>query len=444
VSAVVRVRLRDYLAGQLRPLAVVLAAIVTVTAPTAFYVLGMRSLKVQAQVAARQVGDVIRSDIERRPAMWKYDAVKLIEHIRSYELQESVARVEVVDDREVPIDPRHAEALAELDQSLLLWQVSDVVVNNANVARVWVAMSTLELRRQAWLLLAAFGGLALTLAGLTYWLPMRAVGRAEDEIEALLARLEASKAELAALNAGLERLVEARSSALSSALGEVKEKELRLRELSARAVELQEEQQRSIARDLHDSAGQTLTAIRINLQLVGNLLEHGRTDQDARAKELAARTTALVDETVEEIRRAVRSLGPAVIEDVGLGRAIERMCEDVEHRSGLLVEHEIMLGERAPPRAIETTCYRVVQEALTNVIRHARAGQVSVKVVAGTDAIEIVVVDDGVGIAAASGGGGRGLAGMRERVELLGGRLDVVAERDGGTRLSASIPLRLG
>lgn len=442
-STAMRVRLRDYLAAQLRPLVVVLAAIVTVTAPTAFYVLGMRALTVQAQVASRQVSDVIRSDAERRPAMWKYDAVKLIEHIRSYELQESVARVEVVDDREVPIDPRYAEALAELDRSRLLWQVSDVVVNNTVVARVWVAMSTLELRRQAWLLLATFGGLALLLAGLVYWLPMRAVGRAEDEIGALLARLEASKSELAALNAGLERLVEARSSALSSALAEVQEKEHRLRELSAGAVELQEEQQRAIARDLHDSAGQTLTAIRINLQLVGNLLEQAKPEQLERVKQLATRTTALVDETVEEIRRAVRSLGPAVIEDVGLARAVERMCEDVEHRAGVLVEYEIDLGDRKPVPAVETTCYRIVQEALTNVIRHARAGQVKVEIRAGAEEIEVVVVDDGVGIGGATGSG-RGIAGMRERVELLGGRFEVVAERDGGTRLRASIPLRPG
>lgn len=442
-STAMRVRLRDYLAAQLRPLVVVLAAIVTVTAPTAFYVLGMRALTVQAQVASRQVSDVIRSDAERRPAMWKYDAVKLIEHIRSYELQESVARVEVVDDLEVPIDPRYAEALAELDRTRLLWQVSDVVVNNTVVARVWVAMSTLELRRQAWLLLVAFGGLALLLAGLVYWLPMRAVGRAEDEIGALLARLEASKSELAALNAGLERLVEARSSALSSALAEVQEKEHRLREISAGAVELQEEQQRAIARDLHDSAGQTLTAIRINLQLVGNLLEQAKPEQLERVKQLAARTTALVDETVEEIRRAVRSLGPAVIEDVGLARAVERMCEDVEHRAGVLVEYEIDLGDRKPVPAVETTCYRIVQEALTNVIRHARAGQVKVEIRAGADEIEVVVVDDGVGIGGTTGSG-HGIAGMRERVELLGGRFEVVAERDGGTRLCASIPLRPG
>lgn len=442
MTVAVRVRLRDYLAAQLRPLAVVLIAIVTVTAPTVFYVIGMRALVAQAHVAARQVADVIRSDVERRPAMWKYDAVKLIEHIRTYELQESIARVEVVDDHDVPIDPRWAEAMAELGHRHPVWQVSEVVVNNAVVARVWVAMSTIELRQQAWLLLAGFGGLAVVLGALVFWLPMRAVGRAEEEIGGLLGRLEASKAELAALNAGLERLVEARSSALSSALQEVQEKEHRLRELSAGAVELQEEQQRAIARDLHDSAGQTLTAIRINLQLVGNLLEQGRPEQVERATQLATRTLALVDETVEEIRRAVRSLGPAVIEDVGLVRALERMCEDVEHRAGLLVEHEIVLGDRKPAPAVETTCYRVVQEGLTNVIRHARAGHVKVEVTAHADDIEVVVVDDGVGPAASGAGTGRGLVGMRERVELLGGRLDVTAEPDGGTRLRATIPLR--
>jgi signal transduction histidine kinase len=436
------VHLRDYLGAQLRPLAVVLAAFVMVTAPTAFYVLGMRALRVQAQVASQQVGAVIRSDIERRPAMWKYDAVKLIEHIRSYELQESIARVEVVDDYDRPIDPRYAEVLGDLERRRPLWQMSEVIVNNAVVARVWVAMSTVELRQQAWLLAAGFGGLALVLAGLVYWLPMRAVGRAEHEIRALLGRLEASKAELAALNAGLERLVEVRSSALSNALAEVHQKEQRLREISLGAVELQEEQQRAIARDLHDSAGQTLTAIRINLQLLGNLLEQAKPEQLARIKDLAARSTALVDETVEEIRRAVRSLGPAVIEDVGLVRALERMCEDVEHRTSVLVEHEIRLGDRAPIPAIETTCYRVVQEGLTNAIKHSRAGHVTVAVVADDDSIRVDVVDDGIGIGDTDLGHGHGLVGMRERVELLGGRLDIGPERDGGTRLTAKIPLR--
>lgn len=438
----VEVRLRDYLGAQLRPLAVVLAAFVMVTAPTAFYVLGMRALRVQAQVASQQVGAVIRSDIERRPAMWKYDAVKLIEHIRSYELQESIARVEVVDGNDVPIDPRFAEVQPELERRRPLWQMSEVIVNNAVVARVWVAMSTAELRQQAWLLAAAFGGLAIVLAGLVYWLPMRAVGRAEAEIGALLGRLEASKAELAKLNAGLEQLVLVRSSALSHALAEVQEKEHRLREISLGAVELQEEQQRAIARDLHDSAGQTLTAIRINLQLLGNLLEQAKPEQLVRIKELAARSTALVDETVEEIRRAVRSLGPAVIEDVGLVRALQRMCEDVEHHTGVLVEHDIRFGDRAPIPAIETTCYRVVQEGLTNAIKHSRAGHVSVSVVADADTIRVAVVDDGIGLRDGDVGKGRGLVGMRERVELLGGRLDIGPERDGGTRLAAAIPLR--
>jgi signal transduction histidine kinase len=441
----VRVRLRPYLGRRLRPLVAVVAIIVAITAPTALYVLGVRSLQVQAQVAAQQVGEVIRSDVERRPQLWKYDAVKVIAHVRSYELQQDIARVEVVDDRDVPIDPASREALAKLDQSELVWQVSDVMANNAVVARVWVAMSTRALRRQSWLLLGGFTGLAVLLAGLMYWLPMRSVARAESEIDALVGRLSASRSELAALNAGLERQVEARSAALATALAEVQEKEHRLREISSSAVELQEQQRGAIARDLHDSAGQTLTAIRINLQLVGRMLDSAKPEELDRLRELATRTTRLVDETVEELRRAVRLLGPAVIEDVGLARSLQRLCEDVEQQGGMVVEHQIALPEAGLPRAVTTTCYRVVQEALTNVVKHARAGQVVVKVSCADERLMIRVDDDGVGLGNAPAHAptrGRGLAGMRERVELLGGELEVVSEPDGGTRLAAVLPVK--
>lgn len=436
----VRVRLRPYLGRRLRPLVMVVAIIVAITAPTALYVLGVRSLQVQANVAAQQVGEVIRSDVERRPQLWKYDAVKIIGHVRSYELQQDIARVEVVDDRDLPLDPASREALAKLDRSELVWQVSEVVANNAVVARVWVAMSTRALKRQSWLLLAGFSGLAVFLAGLMYWLPMRAVARAENEIDALVGRLSMSRSELASLNAGLERQVEARSAALASALAEVQEKEHRLREISSSAVELQEQQRGAIARDLHDSAGQTLTAIRINLQLIAGLLE-AKPEGLPRLRELATRTTGLVDETVEELRRAVRLLGPAVIEDVGLARSLERLCEDIEQQGGMVVEHHIELPEVALARAVTTTCYRVVQEGLTNVVKHARAGQVTVRVTTDDDHVVISVVDDGVGLGEPSGQG-RGLVGMRERVELLGGQMSVTTESDGGTRLHATLPLR--
>ncbi|MBP7292414.1 MAG: sensor histidine kinase [Nannocystaceae bacterium] len=433
-------RLRAYLAAQLRALASVLAVIVAVTAPTAFYVLGVRALSVQALAASRQVADVIRSDVERRPALWKYDALKLLEHLRNYELQESVARVEVVDDLGVPVDPEAPAALEALQPQGPVWQTSDVIVNNRVVARVWVAMTTADLRRQTGLLAAVFGVIALGLAALVYWLPLRAVGRAEAEIIGLLGRLQASKTELAALNTGLERLVEARSAQLSQALGDLQAKEQNLREISSRAVELQEQERRAIARDLHDAAGQTLTAIRINLQLVGELLAQRKPEQIDRVAQLAARTTALVDETVEEIRRAVSTLGPAVLEDVGLARALDRMCDDLEHRGRVVVERRIEL-EQSLSSAIETTCYRVVQEAFTNVMRHADAQVVTLDVIDGGDALTIEVVDDGTGFEQANvDPRRRGLIGMRERVEILGGQVEVASAPGSGTRVRARMP----
>ena len=121
---------------------------------------------------------------------------------------------------------------------------------------------------------------------------------------------------------------------------ELQRKEHNLREVTSRSVELQEEERRQIARDLHDAAGQTLTAIRINLQLLADgLTRTGGGDE--RALELARRTTSLVDETVEEIRRAVQSLGASVLEDVGLVRAIERMCDDVADRTGIVFVYSV-------------------------------------------------------------------------------------------------------
>jgi two-component system sensor histidine kinase DegS len=160
---------------------------------------------------------------------------------------------------------------------------------------------------------------------------------------------------------------------------------------------------------------------------------------------LVKRTATLVDETVEEIRRAVGSLGPAVVEDVGLVEAVARLCDDVGEHTGSTVERSFALDEVALPPALETTCYRVVQEALTNVTRHARANRIEVTLSAAADQLEITVADDGVGFDPANAGQDRdhhGLVGMRERVELIGGRFDIESRSGTGTRIHATLPLR--
>jgi signal transduction histidine kinase len=436
-----RLRLRDYLDAQLRPLALLICITVALTAPFAYYVLGVGALQAQAAAAAGQVADVIRSDAEQRPVLWKYDSLKLLDHLRNYELQQNVSRVEVVDARGEPIDPEARAAAATRASEPLVWQREPVMVNNVLVAESWVAMSLRELRRNTLVLLVLFGALGAALAGLTWWLPLRSMSRAELEIGALIERVETSQGELATLAGNLERQVEERSSQLSLAYHELRRKEQNLREISTRAVELQEAERRMIARDLHDAAGQTLTAIRINLELIVQALQR-RPPGDA--EPLVRRTATLVDETVEEIRRAVGTLGPAVIEDVGLVEAVVRLCDDVGEHTGSTVERSFELGDLELPPALETTCYRVVQEALTNVTRHARAGHIEVRLARDEDSLEIEIGDDGVGfdVQRAATGQRHGLVGMRERVELIGGRLDIDTRPGGGTHIRAVLPLR--
>ena len=435
-----RLRLRDYLDARLRPLALLIWIAVASTAPFAYYVLGVGALRVQAAAATNQVAEVIRVDAEQRPVLWKYDSLKLLEHLRNYELQQSVVRVEVVDAQGEPIDPAAYDAASSRGDEPLVWERSAVLVNDQVVAEAWVAMSLRELRRETLALLVLFGVLGAVLAGLTWWLPLRAISRAELEISALIERVEASQVELATLANNLEKQVEERSSQLSLAYHELRHKEQNLRELSKRAVALQEAERRVIARDLHDAAGQTLTAIRINLELIAQTLARpGKGDPAA----LVKRTATLVDETVEEIRRAVGSLGPAVVEDVGLAEAVARLCDDVGEHTGSTVERSFALDEVALPPALETTCYRVVQEALTNVTRHARASRIEVSLAAAADELEITVVDDGIGFDPATTSQDRhGLVGMRERVELIGGRFDIESRTGAGTRIHATLPLR--
>jgi signal transduction histidine kinase len=433
-----QLRLRAYLAARLQPLAILLVVVVSSAAPIATFALGMRNLRDRAHATAKQVADVVGADVEQVPLLWKYDTPKLLAQVRGYEVPGDIVRVEVVDHGGVPLDDIDEGELVELAARTLVWQVAPVVVDDARVAEVWVAASTDAVRRDALLVLLVFGALGSLLGSAMYFLPMRSIARAEGEIAALLDRLEASQAELERLAEGLEQQVEARASELRAAYRELQRKEQNLRELSSRAVALQETERRAIARDLHDSAGQALTAIRINLQLAGDLL--AGTDRD-KVREIVQRTTAMVDDTVEEIRRAVNTLGPAVLHDVGLVAAVRRACDDIAEGLAMEVDCAIELPRELSP-ALEATCYRVVQEALTNVARHAEAGRVEVRLSGDDGAVRVVVRDDGRGFDPRSvPADHRGLVGMRERIELLGGRLEIDAAPGKGTRVDATIPL---
>jgi len=198
----------------------------------------------------------------------------------------------------------------------------------------------------------------------------------------------------------------------------------------------QEEERGRIARGLHDETGQSLTALLVGLRTI----EESRTV--AEAVELAHQLRGIAAQTLEEVGRLARGLHPSILDDVGLAAAVTRRVQELAQLHGVAVDVRIEGIDAEPlPPLLQTTVYRVLQEALTNVARHARARSVSVRLVRDQATVELRVQDDGIGFE--PGDDGRlGLRGMRERAELLGGSVEVESQLGAGTTIMAHFHLR--
>lgn len=202
-----------------------------------------------------------------------------------------------------------------------------------------------------------------------------------------------------------------------------------------RVVEAQELERARLARELHDETGQALTSILLGLRT----LEQTMQTDDERAAIGSVRD--LVVSTLHDVRRLAVELRPATLDDFGLGPAIERLVDTHRQDDSVDIDLEIRLGDDRLPADVETTMYRIVQEALTNIAKHAAAGKVSIVVRRTDRAAVLVVEDDGAGFEPSDETPGLGLTGMRERVALVGGRLKVEGGRGSGTTIAAEIPL---
>jgi signal transduction histidine kinase len=198
-----------------------------------------------------------------------------------------------------------------------------------------------------------------------------------------------------------------------------------------RVIEGQELERRRLARELHDETGQALTSVLLGLKAV-------ETAEDAPAALASLRE--LVVATLQDVRRLAVELRPKALDDFGLVPAVERLVETFTEATGISVEFESRLGaERLQPE-VETTLYRIVQEALTNIAKHAGARRVSVLLVRRPGLVNALIEDDGQGFGPdEEARGGVGLAGMRERLALLDGRLTIESGRGTGTSLVAEV-----
>jgi signal transduction histidine kinase len=211
-----------------------------------------------------------------------------------------------------------------------------------------------------------------------------------------------------------------------------------LQRLSRRLLEAQENERRAIARELHDEFGQALQALKINLQTAQRL--------PADSGQRLADSIDIVNRTLQQVRNLSLDLRPSLLDDLGVVAALEWYLERHAQRTGITAHFEADPPELRLEPTLETVCFRVVQEALTNVARYAQARNVWVELLQHGAHIDLVVRDDGVGFdapaarARAAGGTSFGLLGMQERVELVGGRLDIISSLGQGTEIHARFP----
>jgi two-component system NarL family sensor kinase len=272
---------------------------------------------------------------------------------------------------------------------------------------------------------------------------------AQREVVQRNVRLERAEDELRKAQGDLERQVQERTEELQNTLLASREEanvhrrtEEKLRELSLTVLRIQDEERRRVARDLHDTVGQTLTALKITLSALENAVSRG-----PEVTGFLSELNGLADQALQEIRTTSYLLHPPLLDESGFAAAASWYVDGFNKRSPVQVRLELPEGVRIPS-SVEIVLFRVLQESLTNITKHAASATVDVLLQADPKVISLSVRDYGKGISAEklakmNGSGsdvGVGIAGMRERLTELGGRLKIESDST-GTLLRAFIPL---
>jgi two-component system sensor histidine kinase UhpB len=287
--------------------------------------------------------------------------------------------------------------------------------------------------------LLALIGIAITL--LVNAVILRVALRPLDDLERTAARVQRGELDRRApVSPVADRELERLRRTFNAMLDTAAAYRARLREVAARALGAAEEERKRIARELHDETAQMLAALLIRIRVVRN-----SRDPDAMGPLLDGMRED-VSQALEGIRRFARGLRPPALDELGLVPAIEGHARSLEEISGLAVEvHAEDVSGDLPPQA-ELATYRIVQEALSNVVRHAHATRARVAIAREDGRLVVTVEDDGRGFdpanALSTDGGGLGLFGMKERAGYIGGRVEVASTPGAGTRVRAEIPLR--
>jgi signal transduction histidine kinase len=223
---------------------------------------------------------------------------------------------------------------------------------------------------------------------------------------------------------------------LQVAQDSLRESQERYRSLSRRLLEQQEHDRGVLARELHDQLGQSLIAIFMNLQAI-------KAELSPASRARVPESMQIIKTMLKQVQTLAFELRPSLLDEIGLAEALQNLVTRHGERTGMGASFTATPTDARAPVEIETACYRIVQEALSNVTRHARARHVEVTLTVEDVALEATVRDDGVGFNVERLGAGLGLMGMGERADLAGGRLDFKSVPGAGTTVRVRFPLSL-
>ncbi len=270
--------------------------------------------------------------------------------------------------------------------------------------------------------------------------PLRFARRALERLnENLEVRVAQRTAELESANRGLQNEVARREAAEEGLRLARNEQEL----LSQQLIQAQEKERRRIAQELHDSVGQSLSAIKYALERAAELQRQGKYPD---AQPLLTRTIGRVRDTIKEIRSIAMDLRPSLLDDLGVASALEWLCREfAETYAAMTVLTNISVSDADVPARLVTTIFRCGQELLNNVAKHSRARHVSIALLEDAGGISLMVCDDGIGLppvdSSGSFGRGHGIRNLRERAQMTGGKMTFTADHRGGTRARLDWPL---
>jgi signal transduction histidine kinase len=264
------------------------------------------------------------------------------------------------------------------------------------------------------------------------------IGRLGRSLDRMRQSLRESLDRVAQANAQLERRVSDRTRELAAANDALREREQARSQLLRKLITVQEDERKRIARELHDETTQTLAVLAMGIEAAQEAVRGGRAPRLDEVKALAVRT-------LEEVHRLIVDLRPSVLDDLGLLSAIRWYAERTLEQRGVSVRCEFGEMPRLAPE-LETALFRICQETLTNVARHAQASAVLVQVGLEGEAVSVDVEDDGKGfdvegVARREGRRPWGLMGIRERVEILGGTILIESSPGSGTHVEIRIPV---